>query len=153
REAFQRLFSLFKGRLEDAVNARLGAELRGTLETEDVLQETALRALRSIEGFEWRGEESFLGWLTGIAEHILPDQADKQRLRRAAPLPPEQHATTGASPSTAARREERFVRLEKALAVLPEEYREVILLARIDGLPLVEIASRLGLTPNAVSQR
>lgn len=152
RKAFERLFGIFRERLERAVTARLGAELRAAMQTEDILQETALRALRSIGHFEWREEDSFLRWLLGIAEHILRDQADKQRLRRAGPLPPDQQATT-ASPSAASRREERLVRLEKALGVLPEEQREVILLARIDGLPVAEIARRLGLTPNAVSQR
>jgi len=83
REAFGRLFHLVRRRLERAVNDRLGVELRAVLDPDDVLQETALRALRSIEAFEWRGEDSFLRWLAGIAEHILRDQADKQRARHA----------------------------------------------------------------------
>jgi DNA-directed RNA polymerase specialized sigma24 family protein len=63
------LFTLFSGRLEDAVNGRLGSERRAVLEAEDVLQETALRALHSVECFGCRGEESFLRWLAGIAEY------------------------------------------------------------------------------------
>lgn len=152
REAFDRLLGRFRNRLERAVRSRLGPELRAKLEVEDILQETALRALRSIARFEWRDEESFFRWLAGIAEHVLRDEADHERLRRAAPLDTDPPGS-GTSPSVSACREERFIRLEKALKLLPEEYREVIILARVDGLPVIEIARRLGLTPNAVSQR
>ena len=152
REAFDRLVALFRPRLEAAVATRIGPGLRAKLEVEDVVQETILRALRSIESFEWRGDESFLRWLAGIAEHILRDQADRERLRRAVALESDV-AGEGTSPSVAARREERFSRLEQAIEVLPPEYREVILLARVEGLPVQKIAERLGMTPNAVSQR
>ncbi|HAK96178.1 MAG TPA: hypothetical protein DCM87_14590, partial [Planctomycetes bacterium] len=56
-----------------------------------------------------------------------------------------------ASPSRAARREERFDRLEGALARLPEEHRQVIRLARIEGLPIAEIAVRMNRSAAAVS--
>jgi DNA-directed RNA polymerase specialized sigma24 family protein len=47
-----------------------------------------------------------------------------------------------------ARREERLVRLREALAEFAVEYREVILLAQLDGLLSVKTARRLGLVPN-----
>ncbi len=152
REAFDSLIARFRPRLDRAVSARLGPELREKLEVGDIVQETILKALRSIESFEWRGEESFLRWLTGIAEYTLRDEVDRQRVRRTKDLPDEL-PHDDISPSTAVRREERFDRLEKALAKLPEEYRELIVLARVDGLPIQEIATRLDMTPNAVSQR
>jgi RNA polymerase sigma factor (sigma-70 family) len=48
------------------------------------------------------------------------------------------------------RREERWERLEKSLAALSPDHREVIRLARIEGLEVREIAARMGRTPSAV---
>jgi len=50
------------------------------------------------------------------------------------------------------RREERFAQLQRALDGLGPEDREVILLARIQGLPLKEIATRMGRSHAAVAQ-
>jgi RNA polymerase sigma factor (sigma-70 family) len=48
------------------------------------------------------------------------------------------------------RREERFERLEKSLQSLSPDHREVILLARIEGLQIAAIAERLGRSKSAV---
>jgi RNA polymerase sigma-70 factor (ECF subfamily) len=49
------------------------------------------------------------------------------------------------------RREERLQRLEAALRELSPEHREVIVLSRIENLPLAEVAERMERTPVAVS--
>lgn len=54
-------------------------------------------------------------------------------------------------PSKGLRREERFERLEKALASLSPEYREALTLVRIKGFKIAEAAERMGRTPNAVT--
>ncbi len=56
------------------------------------------------------------------------------------------------SPSKGMRRDERFERLKEALEDLTPEYREVILLARIERLPGKEIAKRLDRSPAAAAQ-
>ena len=56
-----------------------------------------------------------------------------------------------ASPSSDLRRNERFDRLENAIVSLSPEHREVVMLARIEGQPIKEIAARTGRTPAAVS--
>jgi RNA polymerase sigma-70 factor (ECF subfamily) len=61
------------------------------------------------------------------------------------PSPPSQ-----ISAGRALRREERFERLEKALRGLSPDHREVIVLARIEGLQMKEIAERLGRSNSAV---
>ena len=50
------------------------------------------------------------------------------------------------------RREERLSRLQEALEALSPEHREVIRLARFEGLPLREVARRMGRSPGAVRQ-
>jgi RNA polymerase sigma-70 factor (ECF subfamily) len=130
--------------------ARMGDELRRRVEPEDILQETFAWATRSIRRFEWRGPGSFHQWLRGIASHMLLKAArGGKRLPR---LRLEREPTGDEpSPSRLLRRGERFERLRRAIDELSPEHREVLLLARIEGLPVQEIARRLGRTPNAVS--
>jgi RNA polymerase sigma factor (sigma-70 family) len=50
------------------------------------------------------------------------------------------------------RRNERFERLREALDALSPDQREVIVLSRIEGLPVLEIAKRMERSPQAVYQ-
>ena len=115
-----------------------------------MIQETFTRALQSIERFQYRGEESFVRWLGGIAENLILRAADKQKrdpLQLTLKIPAGE-----TSPSKLVRRGERFDRLEKALRDLPSDYSEVIRLARIEGLKIREIAERMNRSPDAVKQ-
>ena len=53
-------------------------------------------------------------------------------------------------PVTAADRKDRLELLEEALTRLSEDHREVVLLTRIEGLTVREVAERMGRTENAV---
>lgn len=148
REAFGDLFDLHRPRLVDFIRSRLGEGLRGRVGVDDLCQETFLKALRSIGEFAPRGEDSLFRWLAGIAGNLILDAAKRAR-RGPSPLPEEEMAAEGLSPSKALRREERFDRLRDALERLPPEYRQVIRLARIEKVPLCEVAAILGRTPEA----
>jgi RNA polymerase sigma-70 factor (ECF subfamily) len=152
--ALEELLEAHRGRLLSRVARRLGAVLRGRVEAADIVQETYVWAIRSLPRFRWRGEGSFTRWLGAIADHMLLKAASPgrspQTLRLG--LDPELDAAAGdPTPSRALRREERFERLREALESLSPEHREVIVLARIEGLRIDEIARRLDRTPNAVS--
>jgi RNA polymerase sigma-70 factor (ECF subfamily) len=54
------------------------------------------------------------------------------------------------SPSSHARRRERAARLADQLARLPADYREVLILRNLEGLPFAEVARRMGRTAGAV---
>ena len=54
------------------------------------------------------------------------------------------------SPSQRAARGEQAVLLAGALARLPEDYREVIILSHLEGLSFPEVARRLGRTVDSV---
>lgn len=149
--AFGQLTERFGQRLAALVETRMGKEVRSRLEAGDVVQETLSRALQSIARFEFRGEDSFLQWLAGIAENLISKAAT--RGRRQVPLqlidePPASHT----APSKVMRREERRSRLLEALNALPPDYREVLRLARIEGLKHEEIARRMGRSHDAVRQ-
>lgn len=149
--AFEALIEPVSDRLHRLVRARLGQGLGRRVSVEDVVQETYVRALRDLERFEDRGEDSFLRWLGGIAHHVLLEWARKHR--REVILPGEDSLVqSGVTASRAEARHERFGRLETALEQLAPDHRRVILLARIERLPLREVARRMERTPEAVSQ-
>ncbi len=56
----------------------------------------------------------------------------------------------GTSPSKGIRRQERLERLEQAMETLSPDYRTVLKLARMDGLPIKEIAKQMGRSESAV---
>ena len=59
-------------------------------------------------------------------------------------------AIQATTPSVIAARKEDLERLEKAIDQLRPEYREIIILARIDGLSYKEIGKRLSKSVDAV---
>lgn len=134
-------------------------------DAEDVTQEVLLQVLRKLHTF--RGEAALPTWLHRITvnaalahrrkqavrdEHQCPDPLDKMfadgnghfatPLRRWA-LPADQQALD----------REVHEHIEKAIARLPESYRDVYLLADVEGLPNAEIAELLGLGVPAVKSR
>ncbi len=149
RRALETLFERCRDRLLDAIRTRRRS-LVGGQEPEDVRQETFLRATESIARFENRGEESLLRWLHGIARNVELEgvrQARETLSLEAA----ERLESQDPSPSRGLRREERRERLERAIASLPDHYREVVRLARIEGLKVREVAARLGESPDATT--
>ncbi len=151
RVAYGQLVERYADRLRRLVVSRIGVGLEGVLESEDAMQEILHRALKAIRSFEYRSEDSFLHWLGGIAENLIRNTA---RAKDRAPKMDQilEIPSKSTSPSMKLRREERFERLQKALADLPEDYRQVIRLSRIEGLKTKDIAERMGRSPDAVKQ-
>jgi len=154
REAFSPLFEKYRRRLAVLIHYRLGPELRGLVEVDDVLQEVFLRAFRQIEHFSYRSPGSFMNWLARIADHVLIDLArfHGREQRHAAgvvrfrsesnPQGPEPADTK--TPSRILAEREGITALLVKLNALPEEYRQVILFAKVEGLSTQEMAERLG---------
>jgi len=132
------------------------ATLGGHPDVEDIVQQTALKALTHLEQF--RCEASFRTWLIRIglnearqwrrgcasSKFVALDPATLTQL----PV-----ADESQSPLVECQRSEAFVRLRAALAWLPEKYRLVVLLRDFEDLSLAEAARRLGLTIPAVKSR
>lgn len=138
--------------LRDHIRARIGSHLKARLEVEDIFQETFAKAFQLLSTFRWQGEGSFLRWLKGIALNEILRLAKRERRREFISIDLAEEPGGGSSPSRGVRRGERFARLQSALGGLSLEHREVIVLARIQGLRLAEVAKRMGRTPNAVAQ-
>jgi RNA polymerase sigma-70 factor (ECF subfamily) len=150
RAAFEQLIALYRQRLGTVVYLRLGALVRQRVDADDVLQETFSRALASLSRFEWQGNDCFFAWIRGIAEHVILEEANRQKRRRAQELP-EDAAAELTSQSHALRREERFERLKAALKTLTPDHRRVILLSRLQGVPVKDVAVLMNRSPDAVT--
>ena len=160
REALSRAFEKFERRLAVLVHFKLGERTRTFAEVDDIVQETLLRAFRDIEHFSYRAPGSFLRWLSAIADHVIVDRVRYQgRQRRAAeeipfrsesnPAGPEPADTK--TPSRLLAQREAVERLLARLSALPEDYRKVILMAKIEGLSTAEIAAQMGKSREAVA--
>lgn len=149
RSAFEAIVEPLRDRLRAAAGRQLDGGGRVVAEVDDVLQETFLRAFQTMDRFEWRGEDSLYSWLHGIARKVVLKFLEKGRRTCTLELPDRVPAKE-VPPSKAARREERFDRLERCLGSLRPEYREVLRLARLEGLTAGEIAKRTNRTEYAV---
>jgi RNA polymerase sigma-70 factor (ECF subfamily) len=149
RAAFDALFTEVRDRLAGFIRSLMGPSLRRLVDAEDVLQETLLRGYQSIAQFEWQGAGSFCRWLEGIASHVLADAARRAGRKKELQIVRDPSAK-GLSPSRHLRREERFGRLKKCIEGMSEDYRTVILLSRIEGLTIKEIARRMDRSEGAV---
>lgn len=154
REALDRLFAACGGRLLALIRLRLGPELRGTLESRDILQETFLAAFENLDRFRGSDRETMMAWLARIAQNEIRRQATyqgrrKRDVRRAVPLEDERLEAAVRSASSRLVLDERRRRLERALERLPEAAREVIVLRRLEELSYPQIGERLGKAPDA----
>ena len=149
REAFQELVARYETRLREIVELRMGRQVRGKTELDDLMQETFLRAWESVSHFEWRHESGLLRWFVSIAENRIRDTVKGPRGREVLELH-DQSPAENPSASRVARRDERFDRLKGALGHLSPHHREVIRLSRLEGLKIREVAQRMNRSETAV---
>jgi RNA polymerase sigma-70 factor (ECF subfamily) len=128
-------------RYQGALSAYLGCKLGNRSLAEEAAQETFVRAYFGLSGLKKR--ESFCSWLLGIANRVA-----KEQLREAKPFA-EADCLAGQV------YEERKVdwELEKAIAVLPEAYREIVLLRFYAGRSCLQIAEQLEMPVGTVTKQ
>lgn len=108
-------------------------------DAEDVLQETFLRALRGLRGFQ--RDSPLRPWLLGIAANRCRTALSKRGRQRACP----DSLETLADPRPGLNDPDDLAgELQGALGRLREEYRLVFVLFHEQGLPYEEIASAIG---------
>lgn len=157
--AIAALYERYRDRLRAALRRKLRNNFAGAqLESEDVVHDGILAALRKIDRFEYRGQGSFLAWLLRVSERELlmrlrAQRADRRDARRERDLEAAGDvADLGASPSEMAVGNEIEGQIERALAAMPARERDVIILRRYLDFDAAEIAEELGL-PSAGAAR
>jgi RNA polymerase sigma-70 factor (ECF subfamily) len=161
REAFTVLFHKYSPRLGVLIHYRLGPAMRGRVEMDDILQETFLNALRQFPGFTYRNPGSFMNWLARIAEHVIVDCARYHGRQKRGPSetvalrtesnPGGVEPVEPTTPSRIFASRERYEHMVQRLEALPDEYRSVIIMAKVECLSTQEIADRLGRTRASVA--
>lgn len=165
--ALDQLCSVYGERVRRIVRFRMGPVLRSQLESMDLVQEALIEAIKDLGDFTFSSDGDFLRWLSSIVENTIRDNVDrihaaKRDVRRQVSLDRmaahtnhlglDAHlpaATT--TPSVVLSLREDLDRLEQAMDRLKPQYREVLVLAKIEGLSCKEIAARQSKNPAAVA--
>jgi RNA polymerase sigma-70 factor, ECF subfamily len=116
-------------------------------DADDVCQEAFVVAVERID--DCRDPEKFGKWLLQIVRNRARNLVRADSGRRQVPLSDTAPAA-GPSPATQLERKELRERLLGALAQIPEQHREVVLLHDLEGWKHREIAERLGLPEGTV---
>lgn len=158
KEAFYSLVQPY----EKAVYTAAMSILNNQADAEEVAQEAVLKAYSNLSRF--RGEAKFSTWLVQITinEARLKLRKDRRHLYESVDEPrsddegdyfPKDYADWREVPSEALQRKELREALKRAMAALPQKYREVLILRDIQHLSIEETAQVLGISAGNVKTR
>jgi RNA polymerase sigma-70 factor (ECF subfamily) len=116
--------------------------------TEDLLQETYIRAHKGLAGY--RGGD-IRSWLGKIATNVFYSHARHRSYASECPLDEEAPAVAGFAPGSEAHLSR--VQLRKAISALPDALREVLVTKHLSGFTCEEIARRTGCPASTVRWR
>lgn len=121
-------------------HGRLPGHARDIAETDDLVQLSLIRALRSISGFENRREGAFLAYLRTTLMNLVRDEIGRSKKRPRREELVDHVPTRAASPLQHVIDRETFEAYETALGSLPEETREAVFMRFELGMSYPEIA-------------
>jgi RNA polymerase sigma-70 factor, ECF subfamily len=131
--AFDRLYRAFGPMVHGILLARVPYD-----EVDDLLQDVFLQAFRKLDGL--RDSAAFGGWLAMIARNRAMDFHRRKRVTEELNESLPERGSLGTEAAEAIR----------AIASLPDAYRETLILRLVEGLTGPEIAEQTGLTPASV---
>jgi RNA polymerase sigma-70 factor (ECF subfamily) len=171
RAAIVELLDRYRPRLRRMVALRLDPRLQGRVDASDVIQEGYLDAIRRLEEFIQDPSVPFYIWLRFLVGQRVQEQHRRHLDTPGRDLGREVSiyrgampgASTGAlagrllgkltSPTQAALRAERKIRLQEALNRMDALDREILVLRHYEQMTNGEAAAALGLTFKAASKR
>jgi RNA polymerase sigma-70 factor (ECF subfamily) len=152
------LFRLCRSYLGLLAQAHVESWLQVKVDASDLVQQTLLEAHRDFERFHGRSQQEWLAWLRRILARNAADfvrhygGAAKREARREVRFAASESGSQRGAPEPAAPdstpSQEFFqlddeLRLAAAVATLPPDYQEVILLRNLQRLPFDEVAQRM----------
>ena len=161
-EAFRSLFEDHARVLRTRAARRLPGHLSKRVSIADIVQDACLEAFRLRDRFEDRGHDAFRNWMFGIVDNKVREtvrhhgrtrkRATDREISRSRRRDTNALLGDGRSPSAAAISGERVARIRRAMASLPDAYREVLHLTLEEGLVLREVAERIGKSREATKK-
>ena len=167
-----RAFEKLLARYEKPIWSFLRRFVRDAEAAEDLLQEVFLRVVRDAQasGPAWKGDAKFSTWLYTIARNLCIDRARRSAVRGSSSSPsPSMDGPTDGEAETATLHEriaapgpatdavvagrQAAARIDRAVAALPDDQREVFLMREVMEMPFAEIASAVGVSEPTVKSR
>ncbi len=150
RDAFSKIVERYQ-----ALVCSLAFSACGSLATsEDLAQETFLTAWRELDALREPGK--LRHWLCGIARNLAANSVRRDLRRGGAPVPLEavaEEAAPESDPAAQAVTREEETLLWRALAAMPDHYREPMVLFYREQQSVAEVATGLDLSEDVVRQR
>jgi len=156
-QAIQSLLGRYLPSVRAYLRLRAGRALLDKESASDLAQSVCRDVLENFGRFQYDGEDGFRRWLFKTAQRKILDRHAyyKAGKRDAAAMDRDAEMTLLcyrglASPSRDAIAREELARVEAAIEALPDEMREVVVLAKIVGLSRAAIADEIGKSEGAV---
>lgn len=168
REALGFLLDRYRDYMELLARLRVSRRLQGKVDLQDLVQETFLKAHRSFSQFRGSSEAEWTAWLrqilaTSAANQVRRYLGNKSRdpklerelidaIDESSRCMERAVAAKQSTPSQRAVRREQAVLLADALALLPADQRETVILRHLEALSFPEVAERMGRTVDSVKK-
>ena len=166
--AFAHLLALYRNYLAVLARVHIDQQLQSKADRSDLVQETLMQAHKDFHQFRGSSEAELIAWLRKIMatkgaklarrfygtqrRDVQLERRLGEDLERSASAIETALADSALSPSQTAIRRERAVLLADALALLADDYCEVMILHHLEGRPMAEVAVRMGRSVNAVQK-
>lgn len=156
-DALNHLFEHVAARLLALIRLRMGAGMRLRMESRDILQACMMKAFEGLDQLKGESSVTLMSWLARIAENEIRDQAEYLGRKRRdmdldTPIDNEGRNRLLAQVRSQVSQvilTDEMKRLEAALEDLEPDYREIILLRKLEELSFEEIGLRLGKSADA----
>jgi RNA polymerase sigma-70 factor (ECF subfamily) len=167
-EALGALLAQYRDYLALLARLQVRQRLQGKVDAQDLVQETFLKAHRHFDQFRGASEREWTAWLRQIlattaanmVRHYLGSKGRDPRLERTLAEAFDHSsrcleaglALPHSTPSQQAMRREQSVLLADALARLPDDQREAVILRHLEALGFAEVSARMGRSVESVKK-
>ena len=167
-DALGELLATYRNYLVFLARSGLHQQVRVKIDASDIAQEVCLAAHGKIGDFRGESAEQFAAWLRAILtntlrmnlrrhlgtekRNVLLEHHLDRSLSSASDFLNQALIADLTSPSQQFARNEAFLTLATALESLPEDYRRVIVLRHMEGLPFAQVAQSMNRTVNSVEK-
>ena len=165
KSAFEGALERFRPVLVTIAQAMISPAYRGDIEASDLVQQTLLEAHAGAGVLDPLDEGPFFGWLRktlqnnmlDAVKHLKTQKQNVSRRVRESELGDsfarlEQVLTTDdTSPSQLVSRNEQIGNMLSSLQELPDKQRMAVIMKHLQGMPLKEVATQLGLSESATA--